>query len=203
MKNIILICCFIFSIVKSQNYLEKDGVRLDITIVNIAMYPIKKNMFIRNGGYEVFKPDWDFYNNALSTMQARFDYNHEILSVEYNKMLELQLVNKTNNERLLRWKQENLAEWERQASNSNLGNQRVFQALLNNILIVYDDPYIKDELILMQIYGFMLHFVKKGMSGKELSQDPNYTRKMYSLLNDLSTCSLSEIEHLQSKHGLD
>jgi len=151
--------------------------------------------------YVPFTPDWNFYNNALTTMQARYDYNYQRINGEYGKLLKLKLINPEN--------QKILNEYQifidNKIKNTHTDNidwsiDKNANSYLNFITQVYKIESIKSEIKLLQNIQYELIRIKY--------KDPDnfYHSKRYeeliSALRDLKNSGASEINNIAWKYGL-
>lgn len=142
--------------------------------------------------YSYSRPSFS-YGDVLSTLQARYDANLATISKEYNKLKDLELINKHNKTFLLQYKNQRLP-WVKNSLSYDLGQESITQQILANICEIYSIPSIKNEIRLLQKCNYEIMRIQY--------EDPNDypTSKRYQsiskVLEKLSTCKENEIEGL-------
>ena len=132
--------------------------------------------------------------NALATLQARYDYYHGIISAEYYKLKDLKLINEANQLTLQGYKNQRLNEIYEAGSNWDLGNSTNSMNLINYCCEIYSYTAIKSELTLLKSCKQELDRIKY--------KDPDnyiYSSRYKSVMRTLEllrTCSPSEIKNL-------
>lgn len=91
-----------------------------------------------------------FYDYALSTLQARYDYYHAILSEEYHKLNDLKLINTQNQITIQKFRNERLSYIYNAITTWDLSNTTNSSNILNHCTEVYSYPTIKSEIKLLR-----------------------------------------------------
>lgn len=138
--------------------------------------------------------------NALAAMQARFDYNHQILSNEYHKLQDLQLINKTNQASLSAFKVEALPWVKKMITTTDVGDSKWANQILTYCCQLYSRPAIKQEIELLKAINLELNRLKREFPGTFHTTD-RY-KEIGTVLSTLENCSTSGIADLAWEHGL-
>lgn len=165
---------------------------LSYEYTEILSYSIKIT-YSTSGSY---KPTtiYDFYGNALSTLQARYDQNRKVIEEEYGRVWYLELINKSNKATLNKYKSTIKAEIDAKAGYADFSKSSVTDSWVNFISQPFRISSIKDEIKLLQSCQKELNRIKY--------QDPDnyiYSKRYKSIaqtLEKLKTCSSSEIKNL-------
>jgi hypothetical protein len=127
-------------------------------------------------------------------MQGRFDYYHEIVSVEYGKLKDFKLINEYNQASLQAYKDQRLYEIYNAGSTWDLSITANAQKLISYCTEIYSDPFIKSEILLLQSCKTEIDRIKY--------KDPDnyiYSKRYKSILKTLDllkSCKPSEISNL-------
>ncbi len=146
-----------------------------------------------------FTPDYNFYGNAMATLQGRFDYNHQRVSNSYGKLLNVKLTN-TQNIKILDYYQSKAKEEAKNAASVDFSNDANAESWIAYFNQVFKIESIKNEMILLDnIYSEI-----KRLKYKD--PDNFYHSKRYSemadALNELKDCNPDDIGKIGWKYGL-
>lgn len=195
MKNSFITKYFL-TLLASLTFLQSQGQSVSYIIpeqYNEILILSVSFSYSSSGTYTYSYP-FGFYGAALETMQARYDQNHKIISKEYNKLKDLELINKTNQKTLQTYKDQRLDWIYKAGSNWDLGNQDNANKILNYCCEIYSYPSIKKELKLLQKCETELTRLKTKDPDSYL-YTPRY-RAISKLLSRLADCPTDEIGNL-------
>ena len=191
MKSILTSFVFLW-IIASKNLSYSQFISYEYT--QILSYSLEITYSYSTGSYQPYSPDMNFYGNALAQMQARYDRNHAILSKEYYKLKDLNLIN-VNNKTTLNNYRANRLNWIYNAiSTWDLGNESNTSNIRNYCCEIYSYTGVKNELNLLQSCQIELNRIKY--------KDPDnflYSKRYNSImktLEKLKNCSVEEIKNL-------
>lgn len=166
--------------------------------VEIVKYSYKFT-YTSTGTYSPYVPQIT-YQDALRTMQARYDYNHARVSTEYFKFKDLQLINVHNKKTLADYKTQRL-DWVYNAGSTwDLGETENAEKILAYCCEIYTYASIKQELSLLQaVYREVLRLKTKDPDN--FYKSDRY-KTLGEVLNKLANCELSELGQLAWDNGL-
>jgi len=150
-----------------------------------------------------FQPDYNSIANTLSTRQARFDYNHGMVSNAWGKVKHCELINTYNN-RKVRNKDIQITKYlnqKNQFRNVDWSMNRDFAIRVSSYMTdIFNDKYIKTEIKMLQAINNEYSRLKRTYP------DDFYKRQRYfdigKVLKLLETCQPSEIPKIAIKYGL-
>jgi hypothetical protein len=167
--------------------------------ISIIEYSIK--ISYSSNGYVHAKPHGNFYQNVQSTLQARYDYNHQWCSNEYWRVKDLKLINYSNISILNTYKNQRLS-WVYNAIRSwNLGVDNNAYTIINYCSEIFSYPYIKDEIKLLKAINMEIIFLKRDFP-REYHLTKRYN-ELGLVLEKLKSCEPSEISSLAWNYGLN
>jgi uncharacterized protein (TIGR02145 family) len=166
-----------------------------IEIINFST----KFYYNTNGSYDYASSGFS-YQNALETMQARYDYYHGLVSNEYFKLKDFSVINQGNQRILEDYKNQRLNWVYNAGSNWDLGVPDNAISILNYCTEIYSFSTIKEEILLLKQVNREIKRLK--------AQYPNdfYNTQRYADLSaaikELYNCAPSEISNLSWRYGL-
>jgi hypothetical protein len=145
--------------------------------------------------YETYKPYSPYVSNAniLATLQARYDRNYSIISKEWGKLLNLELINVTNKATLKNHKEVISSEIKAKC-NGDLGNQDYANYWIEYVTQTFRVPSIKDEIKLLQKCDAEINRIKY----EDPNNYPNSKRykSISKVLKELESCPTNNIKNL-------
>jgi hypothetical protein len=99
--------------------------------------------------------DWDRINNLLSARQAMYERGHGICKTEFRKLMNLNLINDFNKQKLTNF-QRLIKQWaDANYRNIDLSIQSNVNSVLKYITSIYNDPDIRNEIrVLNELNSF-------------------------------------------------
>jgi hypothetical protein len=184
-------CNKVFSQTYSSSYIS-------YSYLEVIQYSIKFS-YSSSGSYSHYAPYFS-YQNALATLQARYDYYHSVISNEYYKLKDLTLINKTNQATLQSYKNQRLNWVYNAGSTWDLGNSTNSTNIINYCCEIYSYPSIKNELSLLKAINSEINRLKRDYPG-EYHKTERY-KELGIVMDKLANCSTSEISQLAWDYGL-
>ncbi|MCB9336147.1 MAG: fibrobacter succinogenes major paralogous domain-containing protein [Flavobacteriales bacterium] len=135
-----------------------------------------------------------FYANSLASSQSRYDYNHNIVSTEYGRLWNLELINNSNKTILAKYKAMIKNEIDVNSTHADFSKESITQEYISFISQPFNVPSIKDEIKLLQSCQTELNRIKY--------KDPNnyiYSKRYKAIsktLELLENCEPSQINNL-------
>jgi hypothetical protein len=170
----------------SYNYLE------------VIEYSIKFS-YSSSGSYSHYSPYYST-GNTLATLQARYDYYHSVISIEYYKLKDLNLINKKNKETLLSFQNNRLSWIYKACSTWDLSNSTNSNYIINYCCEIYSYPSIKNEISLLSSINSEINRLKRDYPG-EYHKTERY-KELGIVMDKLTNCSISEIGQMSWDYGL-
>lgn len=175
-----------------KGYTQVTVSYLSYEYIEILSYSITIT-YTESGSY---KPTsmYDFYGNALSTLQARYDHNREVVSQEYGKLWNLELINESNKATLNYYKQAIKEELDANSGSADFSKSSVTEEYISFISQPFRVQSISDEIKLLQSCQIELNRIKY--------KDPDnyiYSKRYKSIVQTLEllkNCSVSDIKYL-------
>jgi hypothetical protein len=167
--------------------------------ISIIKYTIK--ISYSSKGYVHAKPQGNFYQNVQSTLQARYDYNHQWCSNEYWRVKDLNLINSNNISTLNNYKNERLT-WVYNAIKTwNLGVDQNAYTIINYCSEIFTYSNIKAEIKLLKAINMEINYLKRTYPSQyHLTKRYN---ELGLVLEQLKSCEPSEISSLAWNYGLN
>jgi hypothetical protein len=152
---------------------------------------------------DAFYPDYYSTASALSTLQARYDYYHGMINKAWGKVHNFHCINETNEKKI--------TNKDIEINNYMIANgyfTHVDWAQNGSFAVkicewmtdVFNNTYVKNEIKLLQAINTEYWRLKKTYP------DDFYKRDRYfdlcKAIEELKTCSTSEIENISSNYGL-
>ena len=172
---------------------------------NISSYDIKIVQQSININYynNSFRDSYSPYyspGNVMAAMQAKFDYNYNLVNSAYNKVLYQEFLNPGNKLKLSDWKKK-VETQARKVSNVNWGRQSSYALKLRAYFLdIYDKESVKNELLLLQEINKEMNRLKRTFPGRFHKTD-RYNEILLAL-KALKTCKSNEISDISYKFGL-
>jgi len=172
---------------------------------NISSYDIKIVQQSININYynNSFRDSYSPYyspGNVMAAMQAKFDYNYNLVNSAYNKVLYQEFLNLGNKLKLSDWKKK-VETQARKVSNVNWGRQSSYALKLRAYFLdIYDKESVKNELLLLQEINKEMNRLKRTFPGRFHKTD-RYNEILLAL-KALKTCKSNEISDISYKFGL-
>ncbi|MDR3713050.1 MAG: hypothetical protein P4L51_09570 [Puia sp.] len=181
---------------KAQSYLDQTQLKI---VINITSY------YYSNEAYQAYNPYPGYsmlnvWNGMLSALQERYDYAHNILSTEYRKLQELELVNAYNSELLTSTRNQINAYSESYYSKVDFSNYNNFSSWLKYFTSIYAVPSVRQEIALLSAINKEMYRLKY--------KDPDHFykseryRDLGTVLSELKTIDKDSIPTLSWKYGL-
>ena len=192
MKNIFILLLVTLTIInKGKAQYSTSYISYEYT--EILALSIEISYSYSSGTYQPYSPS-GFYGNALALLQARYDKNHAIISKEYYKLKELELINKYNQSTLTNYRNQRL-NWVYQAGSTwNVGNETNTAKIINYCCEIYSYPSIKKEIYLLQrCQNEITRLKREDPNNYPLSKRYNSISKV---LEKLANCQPEEIGKL-------
>ena len=188
-----------FFIVFTFNFAVVCQYTISSSYISIIEYSLK--ISYSSNGYVHAKPRGNFYQNVQSTLQARYDYNHQWCSNEYWRVKDLNLINTKNISTLNNYKNTRLT-WVYNAIKSwNLGVNQNANTIINYCSEIFTYSYIKDEIKLLKAINLEIFNLKEDNPG-EYHRTKRYS-ELGLVLEKLKSCDSSEISSLAWEYGLN
>lgn len=181
---------------KAQSYMTQNQVNI---IFNITTYSYSNNTYMAYNPYPG-KSMVDVWGGMMRAMQARYDYAHNILSTEYRKLKNLELINIYNVEGLNVNRNAIIAYSEPNYSKVDFTIYANFSSWLTYITSIYQHPSIKQEITLLKAVNTELNRIKNNDPDNFYKSD-RY-KDLNSVLSDLKTINKDSISTLNWKYGL-
>ncbi|MGB1169502.1 MAG: hypothetical protein ACPH3L_09055 [Flavobacteriaceae bacterium] len=172
---------------------------------NISSYDIKIvqqsiNIYYSNNTFKDYYRPYYSPGNALAAMQAKFDYNFNLVNSAYSKVLYQEFLNPGNKSKLSAWKKKVEAQ-ARKVSNVNWGRQSSYALKLRAYFLdIYNKESVKNELLLLQEINKEMNRLKRTFPGRFHKTD-RYNELLLAL-KALKTCKSYEISDISYKFGL-
>ena len=172
---------------------------------NISSYDIKIVQQSININYynNSFRDSYSPYyspGNVMAAMQAKFDYNFNLVNSAYSKVLYQEFLNPGNKLKLSDWKKK-VETQARKVSNVNWGRQSSYALKLRAYFLdIYDKESVKNELLLLQEIREEMNRLKRTFPGRFHKTD-RYNDILLAL-KALKTCNSNEISDISYKFGL-
>ena len=172
---------------------------------NISSYDIKIVQQSININYynNSFRDSYSPYyspGNVMAAMQAKFDYNFNLVNSAYSKVLYQEFLNPGNKLKLSDWKKK-VETQARKVSNVNWGRQSSYTLKLRAYFLdIYDKESVKNELLLLQEINKEMNRLKRTFPGRFHKTD-RYNDILLAL-KALKTCNSNEISDISYKFGL-
>ncbi|RBN51096.1 hypothetical protein [Flavobacterium psychrolimnae] len=185
---LIIILSLTMNSIKAQSASFLSSERVSVLLIFFE-YDYKFN----NNSYEPYQPDYSYMQNVYGTMQARYDKGFDIIKTELYKYNKLKFINKTNIILLDQHKKANNTFYQ-SIKGADLSQSSNIQRCLEVICSIYEYDQIRSEIELIKRCNAELSRIS--------IKDPD--NFIYSLrykaickvLNELETCSSSEIKNL-------
>ena len=133
-------------------------------------------------------------------MQAKFDYNYNLVNSAYSKILYQEFLNPGNKIKLSAWKKK-VEVQARKVSNVNWARQSNYALKLRAYFLnIYDTESVKNELLLLQEINKEMNRLKRTFPGRFHKTD-RYNELLLAL-KALKTCEAYEISDISYKFGL-
>jgi hypothetical protein len=171
-----------------------------ISYQSISIVQNSVSYYYSGDTYSYTAPSSVSLGDALASAQARFDYYHKMISNEYFKLKDLQLINKTNQASLSSFKVDALPWVKKMGSTTNVGDSKWANEILKYCCQLYTWPSIKQEIELLNAINLELNRLKREFPGTFHTTD-RY-KEIGTVLSTLESCSTSEIAKLAWDHGL-
>ena len=179
---------------QSQNYST-----ISYTELNIIYLSVKVNYSGSN-----YAPSNFSYNTALNTMQARYDYYFKMMSNEWGKLEEFDLINSTNKTILNNHKVEVRNYFKKNENNFThvdwARNGDFALKIVKYVGSIYNNTGIKSEIKLLTAINNEYYRLKKS-NPDSFHKSARYGELM-TVLGKLKYCSTSEIGSLSADYGL-
>jgi len=172
---------------------------------NISNYDIKIvqqsiNIYYSNNTFRDSYSPYYSPGNALAAMQAKFDYNYNLVNTAYNKVLYQEFLNPDNKVKLSAWKKQVEIE-ARKVSNVNWARQSNYALKLRAYFLdIYTKESVKSELLLLQEINKEMNRLKSTFPGRFHKTD-RYNELLLAL-KALKTCKSYNISDISYKFGL-
>lgn len=130
--------------------------------INVLSIVVQNNYYFNSGNYIPYTPNDVVQYSAYATMQARYDRGHSIVSAEYWKLKNLELINKQNIAYLNNYKNSRIKWVDTNIKSADLGKQEVLNVFIKNLCEIYDRPEIKNEISLLKSCHDELNRIKRN-----------------------------------------
>ena len=195
-KKFLFITLLVFvSNISFSQYGSNNISNYDIKIVQQSINIYYSNNTFRDSYSPYYSP-----GNALAAMQAKFDYNYNLVNTAYNKVLYQEFLNPGNKVKLSTWKKQVERE-ARKTSNINWGRQSNYALKLRaSFLAIYTRESVKSELLLLQEINKEMNRLKRTFPGR-FHKTERYNELLLAL-KALKTCESYNISDISYKFGL-
>ena len=193
-------CSLLFAVLFSFKCFSQETITVDI----LSAVSNSKNYLFVGVTYKnhtpTFTPDFNMIADVLSRMQARYDYNHEILTTEYRKLLNLQLVNSWNQSFLVEQRKKVTAWLEKNYTQIDISEPANFENVLTIITVLFKMDSIAEELKL-------LNKINKEIERLKLADPDNFYKSarfedMKKALNKLKSYDRMKVGEIAVEYGL-
>lgn len=144
LKLILTLCTILCAVSLNTLFGQYTTSYLSYSYTEVLSYSLKITYSI-DGSYKSSNQNFS-YSNALNTLQARFDYNKRLVEIEYGKLLDLNLINKSNKKTLQEYKSKIKQEVETKGGRADFSKSSVTQEWINYVSQPFRHTTIKDEI---------------------------------------------------------
>jgi len=190
--NIKLVTTLIYLI--ANQVLAQSSTFLSQEKINVLSIIVQNNYFFSNNNYIPYIPGDAIQYSAYATFQARYDRAHSIVSTEYWKLKNLDLINRQNLEYLNKYRVSRIEWVDNNIKSADLSKQEVLNNFVNNLCEIYKRPEIKSEISLLKSCYDEMNRIKRN-DPDNFIYSKRY-RAIVSVLNKLENIPLSSINSL-------